>query len=69
MIEKRRSRIEGSGVFATQAIPKNKRIVTYDGEKINNRESLKREIRYPEEGTHLVLQVEPALRPRRRRRR
>jgi SET domain-containing protein len=50
MIEKRRSKIEGSGVFATQAIPKNKRIVTYDGEKINNRESLKREIRYLKKG-------------------
>ena len=50
MIEKRRSKIQGSGVFATQAINKNKRIVTYDGEKINNRESLKREIRYLKKG-------------------
>ncbi len=50
MIEKRRSKIEGSGVFATEPIFKNKRIVTYDGEKISNRESLKREIRYLKKG-------------------
>ena len=50
MIEKRRSKIQGTGVFATQPIPKNKRIVTYDGEKISNRESLKREIRYLRKG-------------------
>ena len=46
LIERRRSRIQGWGVFAGQAIPKNTRIVTYDGEKITNRESLKREVRY-----------------------
>jgi len=50
MIEKRRSKIEGSGVFATEPIYKNTRIVTYDGEKIPNRESLKREIRYLKQG-------------------
>ena len=32
MIERRKSRIEGWGVFATQPINKNKRIVTYDGD-------------------------------------
>jgi uncharacterized protein len=46
MIEKRRSRIHGSGVYAIQPISKNKRIVHYAGEKISNRESLKRELRY-----------------------
>ena len=50
MIEKRKSRIQGSGVFATQSINKNKRIVTYDGEKITNKESLKREARYLKNG-------------------
>ena len=50
MIEKRRSPIQGWGVFATQPINKNKRIVTYDGEKIPNRESLKREARYLKNG-------------------
>ena len=50
MIEKRRSRIHGSGVYATQAIPKNKRIIHYAGEKISNRESLKRELRYIRKG-------------------
>ncbi len=50
MIEKQNSKIQGWGVFATQPIPKNKRIVTYDGEKITNRESLKREARYLKKG-------------------
>ena len=50
MIQKRRSKIEGWGVFATQPIAKNKRIVEYTGEKISNRESLKREIRYLKKG-------------------
>ena len=46
MIERRRSRIQGWGVFATQPITKNTRIIDYAGEKISNRESLKREVRY-----------------------
>ncbi|CAN5658911.1 hypothetical protein BH23ACI1_BH23ACI1_01170 [soil metagenome] len=50
MIEKRRSKIQGWGVFATQPINKNKRIVTYDGEKIPNKESLKRERKYLKKG-------------------
>ena len=50
MIERRRSAIQGWGVFATQPISKNKRIVTYDGEKIPNKESLKREVRYLKQG-------------------
>ena len=46
MIEKRRSSIQGWGVFATRPINKNTRIIDYAGEKITNRESLKREARY-----------------------
>ena len=46
MIKKRRSRIQGWGVFATRTITKNTRIVDYAGEKISNRESLVREVRY-----------------------
>jgi uncharacterized protein len=46
MIEKRRSKIQGWGVYATTTIPKNKRIIHYAGEKISNQESLKRERRY-----------------------
>jgi SET domain-containing protein len=49
-IERRRSRIQGWGVFAGEPITKNTRIVTYDGEKITNRESLKREVRYLRKG-------------------
>ena len=50
MIEKRRSPIQGWGVFATQPIHKNKRIIDYAGEKITNQESLKREKRYLKNG-------------------
>ena len=50
MIERRKSSIQGWGVFSTRPINKNKRIVTYDGEKIPNKESLKREDRYLRKG-------------------
>ena len=50
VIEKRRSQIHRWGVFATVTIPKNTRIVDYAGEKISNRESLKRERRYIRRG-------------------
>ncbi len=50
MIERRRSRIHGWGVYTTEPIHKNTRIVTYDGEKITNRESLKREVHYLKRG-------------------
>ena len=46
MIQKRRSKIHRWGVFATETIPKNKRIIDYAGEKISNQQSLKREKRY-----------------------
>ena len=50
MIVKRRSKIQGWGVFATQTITKNTRIVHYAGEKISNRESGARERRYLKRG-------------------
>jgi uncharacterized protein len=50
MIERRRSTIHRWGVFATRRITKNTRIIDYAGEKISNRESLKRERRYIRNG-------------------
>ncbi len=50
MIERRRSNLHGWGVFATERIPKNKRIIHYAGEKITHRESREREERYLEKG-------------------
>ena len=50
MIEKRRSGIHGWGVYATKAISKNTRIIDYAGEKISNKVSLAREIRYLKRG-------------------
>ncbi len=44
-IVRRRSRLHGWGVFALEPINKNTRIVTYDGELIDHKESLKRESR------------------------
>jgi uncharacterized protein len=45
MIERRRSKIHGWGVYATRSITKNTRITDYAGENISNQESLKRERR------------------------
>lgn len=50
MIEKRRSRIAGWGVYATRPISKNTRIIDYAGEKITSRESLRRESVYLKRG-------------------
>jgi SET domain-containing protein len=50
MIERRRSKIAGWGVYATADIPKNKRIIDYAGEKITHKESLTREDRYLKKG-------------------
>jgi hypothetical protein len=50
MIERRRSKIAGWGVYATTTIPKNKRIIDYAGEKITHKESSKREDRYLKRG-------------------
>jgi SET domain-containing protein len=44
-IVRRKSRIAGYGVFARDAIAKNTRIVSYEGERISHRESLRREAR------------------------
>jgi SET domain-containing protein len=49
-IERRKSRVHGWGVFALEAIPKNKRIIDYAGEKITSRESSPREEAYLTKG-------------------
>jgi SET domain-containing protein len=50
VIERRRSGIHGWGVFATQTIPKNKRIIDYAGEKISTKASARRESKYLAKG-------------------
>jgi SET domain-containing protein len=50
MIARRRSKIHGWGVYATTRISKNTRIIHYAGQKISNKESLKRERRYIKRG-------------------
>jgi len=49
-IRRKRSSLHGWGVFALEDINKNKRIVTYDGEKISSKESADREDRYLRRG-------------------
>jgi uncharacterized protein len=49
-IERRKSPISGWGVFTLQAIPKNKRIIHYAGERISSQESTPREERYLAKG-------------------
>jgi SET domain-containing protein len=59
MIEKRRSGIHGWGVFATQPISKNTRIIHYAGEKISSRESARREARYLKQGHIWCFKLNP----------
>ena len=49
-IKRRRSTLHGWGVFAEENINKNKRIITYDGEKITSKESEFREDQYLRRG-------------------
>src|SRR3954452_332213 len=57
MIVRRKSRVHGWGVFATEPIPKNKRIIRYEGELIDHKESLKRETAYLERSEIWCLTV------------
>jgi SET domain-containing protein len=56
-IERKRSRLHGYGVFAGEAINKNKRIIDYAGELINNRQSERREDKYLAKGCIWVFRV------------
>ena len=49
-IRRKQSKLHGRGVFALEPINKNKRIIDYAGEKVRNRDSTKREIRYLKRG-------------------
>lgn len=57
MIERRRSRLHGWGVFATGHISKNRRVAYYAGEKIPNRESVRREKQYLKRGRIWCFQL------------
>ncbi len=49
-VRRRRSTLDGWGVFALEDIPKNKRVIVYEGQRITSRESAKREARYLRRG-------------------
>jgi len=56
-IERKQSRLHGYGVFALETINKNKRIIDYAGELINNKRSESREDRYLSRGCIWVFRV------------
>ena len=56
-IKRKRSKLHGYGVFADETINKNKRIIDYAGELIDNRQSEKREDRYLSKGCIWVFRV------------
>ena len=56
-IARRRSKLHGWGVFAVDAINKNKRIIDYDGQLITNKQSEWREDRYLSKGCIWVFRV------------
>ena len=56
-IARRRSKLHGWGVFAGEAINKNRRIIDFAGELIDRKESLKRESRYLKRGEIWVFTV------------
>src|SRR5262249_15805950 len=56
-IERRRSKLHGWGVFTLQPINKNTRIVTYDGELISHKQSLRRETKYLKRGEIWIFTV------------
>jgi SET domain-containing protein len=56
-IRRKRSKLHGYGVFAGEAINKNKRIIDYAGELITNKQSEKREDRYLAKGCIWVFRV------------
>ena len=56
-ISRKRSRVHGFGVFAREAINKNRRIVDYAGELVRNDQSEAREERYLAEGCIWVFRV------------
>ena len=56
-IKRKRSKLHGHGVFADETINKNRRIIDYAGELIDNRQSEKREDRYLAKGCIWVFRV------------
>ena len=56
-IRRKRSKLHGWGVFAVEAINKNKRIIDYAGELITNKQSASREDRYLRKGCIWVFRV------------
>ena len=56
-IRRKRSKLHGYGVFAEESINKNKRIIDYAGELINNEQCDKREDRYLSKGCIWVFRV------------
>lgn len=59
-IIRKRSELHGYGVFAAEAINKNRRIIDYAGELVRNKDCAEREARYLEHGCIWVFRVSRA---------
>lgn len=59
-ITRRRSKLHGFGVFAAEAINKNKRIIDYAGELVHNSKTTPREVKYLKQGCIWVFRVNRA---------
>jgi SET domain-containing protein len=60
LIARRRSKVHGWGVFASEPINKNRRIIDYAGELVRNNESVAREVEYLRQGCIWVFRVNRA---------
>lgn len=56
-IQRKKSKLHGFGVFAKEPVNKNKRIIDYAGELIDNKQSEQREDRYLKKGCIWVFRV------------
>ena len=59
-ITRKRSKLHGFGVFATEPINKNTRIVDYAGELVHNSKTTPREVKYLKQGCIWVFRVNRA---------
>ena len=59
MIQKKKSHIHGYGIFATQPINKNTKIIQYTGERIPREEGIRRDALYLKNGELWTFEIDP----------
>jgi len=60
LIVRKRSKVDNWGVFATQSINKNKRIIEYLGEKVKTKEADRRSDQQTAKGTLWIFEINRA---------